>query len=52
MNAVIGGDDETNSKIEAAKQALTEAQVQAEQSSQAAKAAEEDAIAASQTAEV
>ena len=50
VNAVIGGDEETNSKIEAAKQALADAQVQAEQSAQAAQAAEEDA-AAGQTAE-
>ena len=51
VNAVIGGDDETNSKIEAAKQALADAQIQAEQSAQAAQAAEEDAAAAGQTAE-
>ena len=46
-----GGDDETKGKIEAAKQALVDAHVQAEQSAQAAQAAEEDAAAASQTAE-
>ena len=51
VNAVIGGDEETNSKIEAAKQALADAQIQAEQSAQAAKSAEEDAVAAGQTAE-
>ena len=40
VNAVIGGDDETTAKIEAAKQALSDAQTQAEQSAVAATAIE------------